>query len=93
MITPPTAPLTYLSPMRMSRWLPNTPSPSSPSIRTSALVSLAKVPSCHHHVVRRIANPPMSRRTEASTAENPLRASFWATIEPPQSTAAAMIAP
>ena len=35
-----------------------------------------------------MASPPMSRNTDASTAENDPKASFWATIEPPHNTAA-----
>src|SRR5512146_1732802 len=92
-MTPATAPLTYLRPMRINKWFPSTPRPKRNSVRRSDLAKPLIRPSCHHQAGNKMKRPPMSRITEASTAENPLNASFCATIDPPQSTAAAAIAP
>src|SRR6266571_3392911 len=53
----------------------------------SRAANLTVPPSCHHHNGIRIARAPRPRATDTSTAENEPSEYFWATTEPPHTTA------
>src|SRR5712692_8675773 len=50
-------------------------------------VNVTAPPSCHHHSGIRIASAPRSRMTDTATAENEPSEYFWATTDPPHTTA------
>src|SRR3989442_14072018 len=53
----------------------------------SRAVNLTVPPSCHHQSGIRIASAPRPRATDTSTAENEPSEYFWATTDPPHTTA------
>src|SRR5437879_365605 len=55
--------------------------------------NLTVPPSCHHHSGIRIASAPRPLATDTSTAENEPSEYFWATTDPPQTTAVVTSAP
>src|SRR3989454_8940943 len=56
-------------------------------------VNVTAPPSCHHHSGIRIASAPRPRATDTSTAENEPSEYFWATTDPPHTTAVVTSAP
>jgi hypothetical protein len=75
------------SPNSTNRWFPRTPNPNRKKFPQS-FPEKETTPSFHLHRGMRIINAPIPRKTEVSTGEKGPKATFCATTDPPQTTAA-----